>query len=181
MRKEERKMEQNLLIVDDESEILEWLQEMFLYDYEREIGVYTAKSGVEAIELLKHVKFDVVLTDIHMPQMNGITLFHKIKENWPRCRTVFLTGYENFEDVYQVFRHRDVQYVLKSERDEVIKNAVENAFLDIEKEIWESIRNNWMEQTKENLFRLEIRDRLNGYGSSNVLLKEKKRRSSPFL
>jgi predicted protein (fragment) len=173
-------MEQNLLIVDDESEILEWLQEMFLYDYEREIGVYTAKSGVEAIELLKHVKFDVVLTDIHMPQMNGITLFHKIKENWPRCRTVFLTGYENFEDVYQVFRHRDVQYVLKSERDEVIKNAVENAFLDIEKEIWESIRNNWMEQTKENLFRLEIRDRLNGYGSSNVLLKEEKEEEQPL-
>lgn len=173
-------MEQNLLIVDDESEILEWLQEMFLYDYEREIGVYTAESGVEAIELLKHVKFDVVLTDIHMPQMNGITLFHKIKENWPRCRTVFLTGYENFEDVYQVFRHRDVQYVLKSERDEVIKNAVENAFLDIEKEIRESIRNNWMEQTKENLFRLEIRDRLNGYGSSNVLLKEEKEEEQPL-
>lgn len=173
-------MEQNLLIVDDESEILEWLQEMFLYDYEREISVYTAESGVEAIELLKHVKFDVVLTDIHMPQMNGITLFHKIKENWPRCRTVFLTGYENFEDVYQVFRHRDVQYVLKSERDEVIKNAVENAFLDIEKEIRESIRNNWMEQTKENLFRLEIRDRLNGYGSSNVLLKEEKEEEQPL-
>lgn len=188
-RKAENKMEQNLLIVDDESEILEWLQEMFLYDYEREIGVYTAESGVEAIELLKHVKFDVVLTDIHMPQMNGITLFHKIKENWPRCRTVFLTGYENFEDVYQVFRHRDVQYVLKSERDEVIKNAVENAFLDIEKEIRESTRNNWMEQTKEKLFRLEIRDRLNGYGNSNVFLTEEreeqplslKRLVMPFL
>lgn len=130
-------MERNLLIVDDEWEIVTWLEEMFRYDYSREIGVYTARSGKAALELLNKVKFDVVLTDIHMPQMDGITLFHKVKENWPRCRTVFLTGYQNFEDVYQVFQHRDVRYVLKSERDEGIKKAVSDAFDDIETEMEE--------------------------------------------
>lgn len=130
-------MERNLLIVDDELEIVSWLEEMFRYDFDREIGVYTARSGKAALELLNRVRFDVVLTDIHMPQMDGITLFHKVKENWPRCKTVFLTGYQNFDDVYSVFQHRDVRYVLKSERDDVIKKAVSDAFADLEAQLEE--------------------------------------------
>lgn len=130
-------MERNLLIVDDELEIVSWLEEMFRYDFDREIGVYTARSGKAALELLNRVRFDVVLTDIHMPQMDGITLFHKVKENWPQCKTVFLTGYQNFDDVYSVFQHRDVRYVLKSERDEVIKKAVSDAFADLEAQLEE--------------------------------------------
>lgn len=128
-------MERNLLIVDDELEIVGWLEELFRYEFDRDIGVYTARSGNAALELLNQIKFDVVLTDIHMPRMDGITLFHKVKENWPRCKTVFLTGYQNFDDVYKVFRHRDVRYVLKSERDETIMKAVSEAFDDIEKEL----------------------------------------------
>ena len=57
-------MERNLLIVDDELEIVRWLEEMFRYDFDREIGVYTARSGKAALELLNRVRFDVVLTDI---------------------------------------------------------------------------------------------------------------------
>ncbi len=127
-------MEKNLLIVDDEIEILSWLEEMFRYEYERDIGVYVASSAMEAIELLNHLPFDVVLTDIHMPQMDGITMFHKIKKNWPNCKTVFLTGYHNFDDLYSILQLKDVRYILKSEPDEVIRQAVEEAFCDIEKE-----------------------------------------------
>ena len=42
-------MERNLLIVDDELEIVSWLEEMFRYDFDREIGVYTARSGKAAL------------------------------------------------------------------------------------------------------------------------------------
>lgn len=128
-------MDQNLLIVDDEREILSWLEEMFRYEYKREVGVYVASSAIEAMELLNHLPFDVVLTDIHMPKMDGITMFHKIKENWPNCKIVFLTGYRNFDDVYTVLKHKDVRYILKSEPDEVIQQAVEEAFCEIEREV----------------------------------------------
>ena len=82
-------MNQNLLIVDDEYEILLGLEEMFRYEFDLEVDVYTANSAYEALELLDRVRFDVVLTDIKMPGMDGITLFERIKENWPRCKTVF--------------------------------------------------------------------------------------------
>ena len=117
-------MNQNLLIVDDEREILSWLEELFRYEFEQELGVYTASSALEAVKLLAKVRYDVVLTDIKMPGMDGITLFRHIKDNWPRCKTVFLTGYGNFEDVYQIIQHDDVKYVLKSENDDVIIEAV---------------------------------------------------------
>ena len=131
-------MNQNLLIVDDEIEILEWLEELFHYDFDPDIGVYTAKSARDALELLNKVRFDVVLTDIKMPGMDGITLFERIKENWPRCKTVFLTGYRNFDDLYRVMNHKDVQYILKTEGDDVIKAAVQRAFDQLEKEMEEA-------------------------------------------
>ena len=73
-------MNQNLLIVDDEYDALAWLEEMFKYEFDREIDVYPASSAVHALELLNRVKFDVVLTDVRMPGMDGITLFQKIKD-----------------------------------------------------------------------------------------------------
>ena len=121
-------MNLNLLIVDDEPEILGWLEELFRYDFKRKTEVYTASSAPKALELLNRIRFDVVLTDIKMPGMDGITLFEKIKENWPKCKTVFLTGYRNFDDIYRIIQNKDVQYVLKSEDDEVILDAVEKSF-----------------------------------------------------
>lgn len=156
-------MNQNLLIVDDESEILSWLAELFRYEFEQEIGVYTASSAMEAIRLLAKVRFDVVLTDIRMPGMDGITLFHHIKENWPRCKTVFLTGYRNFEDVYQVINHQDVKYILKSEDDDLIMDAVrdflERSRKELEQEQHKKEQESWLEEAKYWLKR-ELMDQL---------------------
>ncbi len=128
-------MVQNLLIVDDEYDILVWLKQMFQENFDMEIGVYTASCGVEALTLMKQIKFEVVLTDIRMPAMDGITLFQEIKGNWPRCKIVFLTGYRSFDDMYRIVNHKDVRFVLKSERDEVICQAVREAFDEFQREL----------------------------------------------
>lgn len=132
-------MNRNLLIVDDEMEILEWLAEIFTQEFDRKISVYTAPSAREALRLLEEVRFDVVLTDIKMPGMDGITLFERIKENWPRCKTVFLTGYRNFDDLYRVIQHRDVKYLLKTEGDAEILSAVRASFDELDNELEEML------------------------------------------
>ena len=146
-------MNMNLLIVDDEYEILTWLEELFRYDFEPPVEVYTASSAYEAIDWLNKVNFDVVLTDIKMPGMDGLTLFQKIKANWPRCKTVFLTGYPNFEDVYRIIRHKDVRYILKSEDDEVImrtvREALEEQHQEVEQEILRQKRERDMGKVRE--------------------------------
>ena len=146
-------MSMKLLIVDDEYEILTWLEEMFRYDFDPPLEVCTASSAYEAINWLNRVNFDVVLTDIKMPGMDGLTLFQKIKANWPRCKTIFLTGYPNFEDVYQIIRHKDVRYILKSEDDEVImktvREALEEQQAEMEQEILRQKHSQDMDKVRE--------------------------------
>ena len=122
----------SLLIVDDEQDILETLEELFKYESGLEVDVYVAKSAKAAVELLEKRKFDVVMTDIKMPGMSGIELFHLIKENWPKCRVIFLTGYRDFDDLYEIMGNKDVRYLLKSEEYDVLVRNVAEAFQEIE-------------------------------------------------
>lgn len=122
----------SLLIVDDEPDILETLEELFKYESGLEIDVHVAKSARAAVELLEQSKFDVVMTDIKMPGMSGIELFHLIKENWPKCRVIFLTGYRDFDDLYEIMGNKDVRYLLKSEEYDVLVRTVAEEFQEIE-------------------------------------------------
>ena len=123
----------NLLIVDDEPEILDWLDELFRYDFKRQVEVYTADSAFAALDILNEVKVDVVLSDIKMPGMDGIALYKAIKKNWPNCRVVFLSAYRSFDYMYELFsENTDIRYVLKSEEDNVIIDAVNRAFEEID-------------------------------------------------
>lgn len=159
-------MNQNLLIVDDEYDVLAWLEEMFKYDFDREVDVYSAPSAISALELLNSVKFDVVLTDVRMPGMDGITLFQKIKNNWPRCKTVFLTGYRNFDDMYRIINHKDVRFILKSERDEVIKQAVRDALddfrMELEQETLNQLQKEDLERARYWVYKDFVNDLLGG-------------------
>lgn len=142
-------MNHNLLIVDDEYYVLTWLEEMFRVDFDMDIGVYTADSAYEALELLNKVNFDVVLTDINMPGMDGLELFKRIKGNWPHCKTVFLTGYRDFDNMYKIVNHKDVRYILKSEDDDVIMQAVREALQDFQKEMEQARQTRIQEQNWE--------------------------------
>ena len=77
-----------VLIVDDEPEIREILS-IFLKDYE----IIEASNGAEAVEAYKRHKPDVVIMDIVMPIMDGITATKKIKEIDPDARIIALTAF----------------------------------------------------------------------------------------
>lgn len=170
-------MNLNLLIVDDEPEILAWLEELFRYDYERIIEVYTAGSAREALDLLNRIRFDVVLTDIRMPGMDGIVLYEKIKANWPKCKTVFLTGYQNFDDIYRLTKDKDVKYVLKSEDDEVILEAVDKSFEQVCKEVEGELDQHHIERARyliqRETFEKALRAKLNREEIQKQFYKEK--------
>lgn len=71
--------------------------------FENLIGQYyqfeSAKNGIEALELLKHGKFDLILMDIQMPQMDGFTALKKIKQgNLSECPVIAVTAYAEEND-----------------------------------------------------------------------------------
>ncbi len=124
-----------ILIVDDEHHIVNWLVELFEEQKEMELTIFKAYSGIEAINILKVTKINIILLDINMPGINGLELADKILSDWPGCRIIFLTGYNNFDYVYYANKHNNISYLLKTEPDEEIINAVSNAIRSIDMEI----------------------------------------------
>jgi two-component system NtrC family sensor kinase len=83
--------QRTVLVVDDEAEVRDVLREILA---SAQHWVETAASGREALTHLERQHYDVVLTDIRMPDMDGLTLFEEIKRRWPERagRVVFVTG-----------------------------------------------------------------------------------------
>ena len=80
----------NLLFVDDNNLIRELGEQLFSNIFK---SVKVASNGIEAIELLKTHHFDIVITDINMPEMDGFELAKYIKTNYPEILVVFLSAF----------------------------------------------------------------------------------------
>lgn len=78
-----------ILVVDDDPSLLE-----LLVDTLNAIGYTTtsAGNGVEALEILKHDSFDLMITDIKMPEVDGLQLLRKVRHHYPLLPVLFITG-----------------------------------------------------------------------------------------
>jgi two-component system NtrC family sensor kinase len=83
--------QRSALVVDDEAEVRETLAEILTSSGHR---VVTAASGREALDHLVDERFDVILTDIRMPDMDGRALYREIERRWPEraSQVVFVSG-----------------------------------------------------------------------------------------
>lgn len=124
-----------LLIVDDEPIIVEGLAELFGGPAFADLEVHFAFDGNEALVSAERLRMDILLTDIAMPEMDGIELQREMTRLWPRCKVVFLTGYNDFEYAQSALRGGAVDFVLKTEGDEPIVAAVRLACRSIEAEM----------------------------------------------
>lgn len=131
----------SILLVDDEKIIREGLYEL-LSMADLDLDLTMAASGVEAISIMQERKIDIVLMDICMPQMSGLELYDVIRERWPMCKLIFLTGHLEFEYVYKVHKH--ARYVLKVEEDSKILEAIRESIEEIENDLLlESVTRDW--------------------------------------
>ncbi len=121
----------NLLIVDDEEYICDSLYEIFKNRKELDLDIYKAYSANEALELLNRIRFDIVMTDIHMPQMTGIQLFQEINQRWINSKVIFLTAHSKFENIYTVNKYNNTKFLLKTEKIETIINTVKEFINEI--------------------------------------------------
>lgn len=81
---------QNILCVDDEPGILNVLSEMIAeFGYKCDI----ANDGLEALEKLKNSSFSIVITDLVMPNLNGVDLIREIVKEYPDIDTIAITAY----------------------------------------------------------------------------------------
>ncbi|MFD0693690.1 response regulator [Paenibacillus sp. GCM10027628] len=140
-----------MLIVDDEEVITDGLFEVF-NQLELGLDLYKAYSGEEALDWMNRTRVDIVLTDIRMPEMDGLELMNNIRKRWQHCKIVFLTGYNDFDYVYQAIQHPGVSYLLKSEGYDKIIKAITDAIAELEN----SLKfHHLIQQSREKLTTLE--------------------------
>ncbi|WP_239629914.1 response regulator [Paenibacillus sp. H1-7] len=119
------------LIVDDEDLMVQRLelffQELSMTDTRfRLIGkAYSGRKGVE--EALK-LKPDIILSDIVMPQMDGISMIEQLKEQLPHTQYILLTAYSSFEYAQRAIRANIMEYIVKVPlKEEDVKRALHKA------------------------------------------------------
>jgi len=118
----------NLLIADDEPNIRRVLQAIFVKDgYE----VQVAENGIKALEWAATHPVDVLITDLIMPDMNGVELIQKIKRRHPAAVAVVITAYATIKTCVDAMRYGASDYITKPfDMDEiraVVKRAVMRA------------------------------------------------------
>ena len=103
-----------IIVVDDERHIADAIYYLLLRQEQWDIEVIRAYDGDSAWALMERYRFDLVLSDICMPGLDGLTLARKVCALWPNCKVIFLTGYENFEFAFQALQLGGVRYILKT-------------------------------------------------------------------
>ena len=124
-----------LLIVDDEPDIVEGLYNAFYHYDKLELDIFKACSAFDALEILNTERIDILLSDINMPGMDGLEMTRLVKERWPHCQVIFLSGYTEFEYIYRANQLDAVNYILKIEGYEKIAEGLHNAVKRIQNQV----------------------------------------------
>jgi diguanylate cyclase (GGDEF)-like protein/PAS domain S-box-containing protein len=112
----------NVLIVDDDPFALQSIAKVLEGEsYE----VTTAASGSEALDLLKQESFDLVLTDLRMPDVDGLEVLRQAKEIAPQAVVLILTGYASVESAIEALREGAYDYLVKPSSDDELKLKIE--------------------------------------------------------
>jgi two-component system, NtrC family, response regulator PilR len=113
-----------LMIVDDDRQIREMLQQFF-----EKLGymVVTAESGEDALEKFIKFEFDCVISDLVMPDMDGLALLKKVKERAPSALFFLITGYGTIENAVQGMKEGAYDFITKPFQLEDMKIRLERA------------------------------------------------------
>ena len=110
-----------VLVVDDEQPVRVTLKEVLSREgYE----VLTASSGREALQVMGDTTVDLVMVDLKMEGMDGLTFMGEIKQRWPATVLIVLTGYATLESALKALRYGAHDYLLKPSGPEDIKRSV---------------------------------------------------------
>jgi DNA-binding NtrC family response regulator len=114
----------DLLIVDDEPLICESLQEMFTLEG---YAVDAVLDGESALSRLKGDQYQVILSDIQMPGLNGIELLKELKGRSPETIVIFITGHGRIEGAVEAIKLGAYDYITKPIDDLRLKLTIERA------------------------------------------------------
>lgn len=116
----------NILLVDDEYVVLKGLEAMLLNQQELDLTITLAVDAIDAIQKLPVSNPDIIISDINMPEMDGLSMIEKIKEQNCHCKFIIISGYEKLEYFKKAIELHIVDYLLKPiDKVQLVKKLVE--------------------------------------------------------
>jgi two-component system NtrC family response regulator len=118
-------MKRTVLIAEDEEKMRRIL-ELNLQDQYR---VLLAKDGEEALRMFKENEVNLLLTDMRMPERDGLSLLHEVKRLRPEIPVILITAYGTIESAVNAMKEGAVDYLLKPIKMEEVELLIERALL----------------------------------------------------
>ncbi len=125
----------SVLLVDDEEFVFEVMMKKLNWE---EMGFHIdgyARNGLEALEMAEENLPDVVMTDIKMPYMDGLTLCRRLKEQYPNIKVIIFSGFDDFEFAKEAIKLEAEEYILKPIDAEELREVFERVKKALDKEI----------------------------------------------
>ena len=104
-------MKYRALIVDDERIIVNGIMRLPIW-LTLDIEPVPAMTGLQALELMEQSRFDLIITDIRMPEMDGLEFISQMRKVYPDIPTVVLSGYDSFAYAKEAIHYGVVDYLL---------------------------------------------------------------------
>lgn len=146
------------MIVDDEERARNGIRTLIDWNAHDIEIIAEARDGAEALEWMEKIHVDILLTDIRMPEMDGLALIEQVSQSYPAVKCIIMSGYDEFEYAQKAMSVGASHYLLKPSRRQEILDLVLLLTQEIEKE---RLQSRSFEQLKA------------GFRESFPLLKEK--------
>lgn len=165
----------SILIVDDEKGITEGLHLILQRNMPECTIAGVAYNGAEGFDLAVQLEPDIILTDIRMPQADGLEMIRRLKTAGCNARFIILSGYSEFEYAKNAITLGVKFYINKPVEEEELYDVIKKAYADIEAERARTLKIQSLEDTVQsnmkNMKEFVLRDVLDSVGDSSASMK----------
>ncbi|WP_195321945.1 response regulator transcription factor [Streptococcus gordonii] len=150
----------SIMIVEDEYLVRQGIASLVNYEQFGMQVISQAENGREAWQKFQDNPADILLTDINMPQMNGLELSKLVRDQAPKCHIVFLTGYDDFDYARTAIKLGADDYLLKPFSKDDVEEMLAKVQTKLDKERKKAQIQNLVDQGQHSELEEAIHERL---------------------
>ena len=127
-------MKYRMILIDDEAVILRGLKQLVDWEQLNIEIVGEATDGIEGLNIIQQLNPDIVISDIAMPNLNGIELLKTVHNEKIGTKVIFLSGYQEFSYAKEAVKYGAEDYLLKPIGAKELEQVVEQVIIKIKEE-----------------------------------------------
>ena len=118
----------NLVVIDDERIVVEWVRTMISRSHGNYQVVGSAGNGIQGLAVIRQKKPDIVITDIRIPGMDGLSLIEQVRTEFPGTAFIVISGWQEFSYAQRALKLQVMDYIDKPLNQEKLFSAPEHPY-----------------------------------------------------